>query len=237
MKGQERQMLRVGLIGDYDPQVKAHTVTLKAIALAAADLGCDVDIRWLQTPSLVKDAEQRLAECQVFWAVPNTPYASMEGALNGIRFAREHGVPLLGTCGGFQHMLIEYARAVLGLTDADHAESNPSATTLAVTPLACSVNDLSETFYLTPGSRVANIYGKAEIVEQYGICNYGLNVALRSEFEQHGLRVSGVDGNGEVRIVELEGHPFFIGTLFQPQRAAYKEIVHPLIRAWFQAAL
>jgi CTP synthase (UTP-ammonia lyase) len=230
-------MLRVGLIGDYDPQVKAHTVTLKAIALAAEDLGYDVDIRWLQTPSLVKDAEQRLAECQVLWAVPNTPYDSMEGALNGIRFAREHGVPLLGTCGGFQHMLIEYARAVLGLADADHAESNPAATTLAVTPLACSVNELSETFYLTPGSRVANIYGTTEVVEQYGICNYGLNVALRSEFEQHGLRVSGVDGNGEVRIVELEEHPFFIGTLFQPQRAAFKEIVHPLIRAWLQAAL
>jgi CTP synthase (UTP-ammonia lyase) len=126
---------------------------------------------------------------------------------------------------------------VLGLTDADHAESNPTANTLAVTPLACSVDNLSETFYLTPGSRVANIYGKTEVVEQYGICNYGLNVALRSEFEQHGLRVSAVDGNGEVRIVELEEHPFFIGTLFQPQRAAYKGMVHPLIRAWLQAAL
>lgn len=231
-------MLRVGLIGDYDPQVKAHTVTLKAIALAAEDLGCEVELRWLQTPSLVEeDAEQRLAECQVFWAIPNTPYESMEGAINGIRFAREHGVPLLGTCGGFQHMLIEYARAVLGLSDADHAESNPTAATLAVTPLACSVNELSETFYLTPGSQTAAIYGKNEVVEQYGICNYGLNSAFRAEFEQHGMRVSGVDGNGEVRIVELEGHPFFIGTLFQPQRAAYKDIVHPLIRAWLQMAL
>jgi CTP synthase (UTP-ammonia lyase) len=231
-------MLRVGLIGDYDPQVKAHAVTLKAIALAAVDLSCEVELRWLQTPSLVaEDAEQRLAECQVLWAVPNTPYESMEGAINGIRFAREHGVPLLGTCGGFQHMLIEYARAVLGLADADHAEANPTATTLAVTLLACSVNELSETFYLTPGSQTAAIYGKNEVVEQYGICNYGLNSAFRAEFEQHGLRVSGVDGNGEVRIVELEKHPFFIGTLFQPQRAAYKEIVHPLIRAWLQMAL
>ncbi len=231
-------MLRVGLIGDYDPQVKAHTVTLKALALAAVDLGCEVELRWLQTPSLVEeDAEQRLAGCQVLWAVPNTPYKSMEGAINGIRFAREHGIPLLGTCGGFQHMLIEYARAVLGLVDADHAESNPTAATLAVTLLACSVNDLSETFYLTPGSQVAAIYGKNETVEQYGICNYGLNSAFREEFEQHGLHASGVDGNGEVRIVELEGHPFFIGTLFQPQRAAYKDIVHPLIRAWLQMAL
>jgi CTP synthase (UTP-ammonia lyase) len=108
--------------------------------------------------------------------------------------------------------------------------------TLAVTPLTCSVNELSETFYLTSGSRVAAIYGKNEIVEQYGICNYGLNVTLRSEFEEHGLRVSGVDGNGEVRIMELDGHPFFVGTLFQPQRSAFKEIVHPLIKAWLQAA-
>lgn len=106
-----------------------------------------------------------------------------------------------------------------------------------MTPLTCSVTELSETFYLTPGSRVATIYGKSEVVEQYGICNYGLNVTLRSEFEAHGLRVSGIDSNGEVRIMELDTHPFFVGTLFQPQRSAFKEVVRPLIKALLQAAL
>jgi len=232
-------MLHVGLIGDYDPSsIKtAHTITLKALTLAANDLSCAVELQWLPTPSLEQDTAQKLAGYQVLWAVPNTPYASMEGALKGIRFAREHAVPFLGTCGGFQHMLIEYARNVLGLSDADHAESNPGAATLAVTPLTCSMNELSETFFLTPGSRVATIYGKSEVVEQYGICNYGLNVMLRSGFEQRGLRVSGVDGNGEVRIMELDKHPFFVGTLFQPQRSAFKEIVHPVIKALLQAAL
>lgn len=108
----------------------------------------------------------------------------MEGALHGVQFAREHDVPLLGTCGGFQHMMIEYARNVLGLRDADHAETNPTASSALVAPLTCFLSEQNHTFILTPGSTVASIYGQNEIVEQYGICNYGLNPTFRSMFEQ-----------------------------------------------------
>lgn len=81
-------MLRVGLIGDYDPSsIKtSHTVTLKSLSLAAQDLDCDIDVQWLPTPSLAQESQQKLTGYQVLWAVPNTPYTSMEGALNGIRF-------------------------------------------------------------------------------------------------------------------------------------------------------
>ncbi|HZO72771.1 MAG TPA: hypothetical protein VFB60_11255 [Ktedonobacteraceae bacterium] len=228
--------IRIGLFGDFNPQVKAHVAIPMALELAASDLAHEIKIEWLATPVLEQDSEQKLAEFHALWAVPGTPYTSMEGALNGIRFAREHQIPFLGTCGGFQHMLIEYARNVLGITEADHAESNPAASVPLVAPLACSVNELTSTFTLTPGSRIAMIYGKNEITEQYGICNYGLNADFQPLFEQGHMRVTGVDSNGDARIIELEQHPFFIGTLFQPERSAFKRIVHPLVRAFLQAA-
>jgi len=72
-----------------------------------------------------------------FWCVPGSPYRDMDGALRTIRFARETRCPFLGTCGGFQHAVIEYARSVLGLTDADHMESNPDAELPLIIALAC----------------------------------------------------------------------------------------------------
>ena len=159
----------------------------------------------------------------------------MEGALFAIRFAREHGVPFLGTCGGFQHALLEYARNVLHLSDADHAESNPEATMPLIAPLSCSLVEASGTIFLKPYTRIAAIYGKREVVEQYH-CSYGLNQGYHTLFEQGDLRITGFDSNGEARVFELAGHPFYMGTLFQPERSAFSGIEHPLVMAFLQAA-
>jgi CTP synthase (UTP-ammonia lyase) len=230
-------MIRVGLIGDYDQEVKAHVAIPLSIQLAANDLGYQVEFDWIATPTLEQDFEQKLANYQALWTVPASPYACMQGALNGIRFAREHLVPFLGTCGGFQHMIIEFARNMMGLSEADHAEENPAASLMLVAPLTCSVSEKTHTFRLTPGSKVATFYGKDEITEQYGICNYGLNPEFAPLLEQAGMRIVGVDENGETRIMELNQHPFFVGTLFQPERSAFNKIVHPLIKSFLQAAI
>lgn len=230
-------MRKIGLIGDYDAEVVAHIAIPKAIELASKDLGCQIEIEWLSTTSLENDFEQKLKTFQALWTVPASPYKSMQGALNGIRFAREHSVPFLGTCGGFQHMIIEFARNVLALSEADHAEENPSSSLMLVAPLTCSVSEKTHTFTLTHGSKVADIYDDIEIVEQFGICNYGLNPEFAPLLEKAGLQIAGVDTDGETRIMELINHPFFIGTLFQPERSALKNIVHPLIRAFIQKAI
>ena len=229
-------MVRIGLIGDFNPEVTAHVAIPQAIDLAANELAVKVNYEWLATPSLENNAEGKLQDFHALWLVPASPYVSMTGALNGIQFAREHNVPFLGTCGGFQHMVIEYARNVLGLSDADHAETNPDSSMVLVAPLTCTVSEQSHTFTLTPDSSVSKIYASNEIVEQYGICNYGLNQDFRSLFEQSGMKVAGVDTSNDVRIMELPSHRFFIGTLFQPERSALKKIVHPLIKAFVQSA-
>ncbi|MCM3703099.1 glutamine amidotransferase-related protein [Paenibacillus macerans] len=230
-------MIRIGLIGDYNPQVKAHVAIPEAIRLAATDLGGEAQFEWIPTPSLEHDATRKLAGYHALWTVPASPYASTLGALNGIEYARTQQVPFLGTCGGFQHMVLEFARNVLGVKEADHAEMNPEASKLFITPLTCSVSETTHTFRLKDGSKAAAIYGAQEISEQYGICNYGINHEYAPLLEKAGLRAVGVDIEGETRIMELEQHPFYMGTLFQPERSAFKGIVHPLIKAFVQAAV
>ncbi len=158
----------------------------------------------------------------------------MDGALSAIRFAREQGIPFLGTCGGCQHAIIEYARNVLGLVEADHAETNPSAALPLIAPLACSLVEVQDTIHLKPGSRIAIIYGRSEIVEAYH-CNYGLNPHYQSLLEQGGMLITGVDVSGEARVIEIAQHPFFVATLFQPERSAFTGEAHPLITAYLQA--
>ncbi|RKP47975.1 hypothetical protein D7Z26_22475 [Cohnella endophytica] len=231
-------MIRVGLIGDYNPQVKAHIAIPKAIQLAVMELGSgyEAECEWIPTSTLEKDYERALDGYQKLWVVPASPYESMQGALNGIRYARERKIPMLGTCGGFQHMILEIARHMLGHAEADHSEMNPEASSLWVTPLTCTVSETTNEFFLVPGSQVASIYGAEEVIEQYGTCNYGPNPEFAPLLEKAGFRVAGRDGDGETRIMELDGHPFFIGALFQPERSAFRDVVHPLIRAFIGSA-
>jgi CTP synthase (UTP-ammonia lyase) len=229
-------MLHIGLIGEFDPEVEAHVAIPRALEFASKDLASPFEATWLTTPQLEHTTSQMLAGYQALWFVPNTPYASMNGALQALRYAREHYVPTLGTCGGCQYMIIEYARDVLGMLEADNAESNPNASIQLIIPLACSRTALITTSLLTPGSRVAAIYGTNEVTEQYGTCNYGPNAQFWPALEQGGMHVTGVDPDGDARIVEIDHHPFFIGTLFQPERSAFQKTVHPLVKAFLQAA-
>lgn len=231
-----QKTVRIGLVGDFNPDVLAHVAIPGALALAARKVECGVETEWLPTPLLEKNPEERLIAFDGLWVVPASPYESMEGALLAIRFARERGVPFLGTCGGFQHALIEYARNVLNLAGADHAETNPDAALPLIAPLVCSLVEKSDDIILQPGSRIAAIYGKSEISEKYH-CSFGLNPRYATIFNESGLRITGFDKSGEARVFDLDGHPFYMGTLFQPERSAFNDVTHPLIVAYVQAVL
>ena len=122
--------LHIGLVGDHDIAVPAHQAIPRALALAADASNVNVAHEWVPTEEIV--STERLARFDGLWCVPASPYRRMEGALLAIRFAREEGRPFLGTCGGFQHAVIEYARHVLGWSDAEHAETAPDAERLVI---------------------------------------------------------------------------------------------------------
>jgi len=89
--------IRIGLIGDCNPSYPAHQAIPRTVKLASADLGCQAELTWLPTVQVEHEGEAALADFDGLWCVPGSPYESMEGALRGIRFARERGKPFVGT--------------------------------------------------------------------------------------------------------------------------------------------
>jgi CTP synthase (UTP-ammonia lyase) len=225
----EKRAVRICLVGDYDPKVTAHQAIPQALALAAG--GNSVEPVWLGTERAL-DAD--LEPYGGFWCVPASPYRSMEGALRVIRFAREREKPFLGTCAGCQHAIVEFARNVLHMSEAGHAECDPASTEPVITQLTCSLVEVEETLDLTPASRLRQIYLVDEIRETYH-CRFGPNPAYVTRLIKAGLKVGATGHDGEVRAVELPAHRFFFGTLFQPERSALQGRSHPLITALIEA--
>ncbi|MEP7043548.1 MAG: CTP synthase [Dokdonella sp.] len=226
------QPLRIGLIGDYDSDVVAHHAIPLALGFAAAACAVDVDLAWIGT-DVVGDASD-LARLDGVWCVPGSPYRDLDGALAAIRYARERHLPFLGTCGGFQHAVVEYARNALGWADADHAETSPDAARAVIVPLSCALIEVRAAVHLRAGSRIAAAYGAATIEEAYH-CRYGLAAGFREAIAGGPLQISAVDDQGDVRGLELDGHPFFVATLFQHERVALVGACPPLARAFVEA--
>lgn len=228
----ENSAIRIALIGDYDPQVTAHQAIPVALGLVAEHLGQTVQFEWLTTEQI--HPETSLNGFDGFWCVPGSPYQSETGALKAIQFAREQQRPFLGTCGGFQHAVLEFSRNVLGWTDAEHGETSPESERAVLTPLSCALVEAVDSIHLLPGSLIAKAYETSEIREGYR-CRFGVNPQFERELLRDRLQAVGHDSAGDLRAIELKDHPFFVATLFQPERAALKGQMPPLVRAFVEA--
>ena len=220
--------MTIAIIGDRDHESPTHAATDAAFTRLGAQT------RWVPTTAVHQDP-QLLAGYDGLLISPGGPYLSMDGALEAIGYAREHDVPLLGTCAGFQHVLVEFARNVLGIRDADHAEVNPEAANLICVPLACSLIGQMHPVQVELGTRAAELYQATETVEPF-FCTFGLNPDYRESLERAGLRFSGFDKDGEPRILELPGHSFFLATLYVPQARPAEEGAHPLLTGFLAAS-
>src|SRR5258705_3616167 len=191
----------LAIVADFNSS-KSHLATDEAIAHSAVSLGSAVEPRWIGTAELARPKGlKQLRESAGIWIGPGSPYASMEGALSAIQFARTNGIPLFGTCGGFQHIIIEYARNVLGFADAEHEESSPNASRLFISRLACSLVGRTMTLTLAPDSMLARIYGRTTVQEEY-LCNFGVNPDYVETLRSSGLSVVASDAEGAVRALE-----------------------------------
>ena len=124
-------------------------------------------------------------------------------------------------------MLVEHARNLFGISDASHAEyGNPG--THIVTLLSCSLRDNVIDLDLTPGSMLRTLHGNAATVQERTTCNYGLEPAFAHIASEQGMIVAGIDNTGEVRAIERTDHPFFVGTLYQPQLTTSADQPHPI---------
>lgn len=226
---------RLAIVGDHDPAMYTHRAIDDALDHVRELREHALEWSWVATTAVAANASS-IAAADAIWLAPGSPYASLDGALAAARHAREAGLPFLGVCGGFQHAVLEFARDVVGLANAEHAESNPTAAVPVIAPLACSLVEKAGPVFLDPTSRTASIYGRWRIVERYH-CSYGLNPQYRAALEAAGLRIVGEDDHGDARVVELSGHPFYIATLFQPQLESSPGAPAPLVRALVDAAI
>jgi CTP synthase (UTP-ammonia lyase) len=226
---------RIALVGDYNENVVAHRAIPLALKRAVAALRADVSWEWLPSRELRRSSEPQLEPYAGLWCVPGSPYENAAGVIAAIRFARLRERPFLGTCGGFQHAIIEYAQAVWGI-DALHAETHPGAEDPVIAPLVCGLVEVSGGLHFERGSQLGAIYRRESASEEYH-CNYGFNPLYADRLKTGPLKVAARDDEGSVRAVELAYHPFFIGTLFQPERAALRDQLPPLVKAFVAAVV
>jgi CTP synthase (UTP-ammonia lyase) len=226
-------LVHIAIVGDRDDAIAAHRAIPLALANAASALAVDLVFDWVASEE-IRNVE-RIAAYDAFWVAPGSPYRSLDGALRAIGHARTSGRPFLGTCGGFQHALLEFARHVLDWPDAMHAESDPGIGRPVIAELECSLVEARGSVALAPGSRLARAYGGPTAPTIYR-CRYGVNPAFRDALTSGPLRATAEDENGDLRAVELDGHPFFVATLWQPERAALEGQRVPLAEALVTAA-
>jgi CTP synthase (UTP-ammonia lyase) len=222
----------VALVGDRSDHVGSHRRIPHVVTALREYDGLVLDPHWVATDQV---AQAGLEAFDGVWILPGSPYRSEDGAVAAARIARERGIPLLATCGGFQHAVLEFARHVCGLAGVGHAENDPDAPDPLIVPLSCSLVGREDAVDLRPGSMAERILGVGRTVERYH-CSYGLGTAHLPALEAHGMTFTGHDDDGQVRVAELPGHPFYLATLFQPELAGDGGRCHPFIRAFAEAA-
>ena len=220
---------RIALVGDRNPEYLTHRELDASIVLMPAG----VEAGWVATDGA--DARS-LDGFDALWIVPGTPYRDERPVFAAIEHARTSGMPILGTCGGFQHMVVEFARNVAGMPEAGHAETDPDAGEHVVSALACSLVGERRTVTPVPGTRVAELCGETPFTG-FHWCSYGVEPAHLERLVAAGLVVAATAPDAGVEAVELPGHPFYIATLFQPQvGSSANGALHPLVAAFVQHA-
>jgi CTP synthase (UTP-ammonia lyase) len=240
----ERNVLRIGIIGDFQRGKHSHWATEAALFHAAARLGLAVEPSWIATTALSSESDTLLLEAfDGIWGAPGSPFENTEGMLRGIGFARGRNVPFLGTCAGFQYALIEFTRNVLDVPDADSAENQSGSANIVIMPVACPIPAAggprlagAGTARPVPGTLFARICGTEDLRGEY-FCSFETNAAFIPRWLAAGLRVAAHGSDGEMRAFELPNLRFFVATLFQPQLSSSFERPHPIIEGYLRACM
>ncbi len=242
----QKPVVHIALVGKYVELHDAYMSVREALNHAGLALGVQIDISWIHSAELEKGRgwdEVRAADGII---VPGGfDSRGIEGKVMAAQYARENKVPYLGLCLGMQVMAIEFARNVLGYSEANSTEFDP-ASPYPVIDLMPDQRDIAEKgatmrlgvypCQLVPGTIAARAYGGGEIEERHRH-RFEFNNAAREAFEEHGMRFSGLSpDNRLVEIAELADHPYMLGTQFHPEFLSRPTRPHPLFVEFLKAA-
>jgi len=243
-------MARIALVGKYMGVEDSYVSIVEALRHGGIAHRCEVVIDKVDSELLERYSDEeaiaRLREFDGILICPGFGSRGVEGKVKAIRYAREEQVPFLGDCYGMQWAVVEFARHVCGLHGANTTEVDPD-TPHPVIDLLPEQKDVTEKggtmrlgLYpcrLTPGSLAATAYGVLEVAERHRH-RYEVNNAYLDVLTRHGLRITGVyPAKNLVEIVELSGHPWFMGTQFHGEYRSRPNRPHPLYRDFVGAAL
>ena len=238
--------LRIGVIGKYVSMPDAYLSVAESIRHAGFAVGADTTIEWLEAERVPTEIDSdRIRQLDGIIVPGGFGERGVEGMIAAARIAREHDIPYLGICLGMQVMVIEFARHVLGLSDAHSTEISlgTSAPVIALMAEQMDVVDKGGTMrlgacpaMLEEGAVGAGLYG-ATVVSERHRHRYEFNSRYRDQFEEHGMRCSGTSPDGRlVEFVEIDSHSFFVGTQAHPEFKSRPDRPHPLFLGLIKAA-
>jgi CTP synthase (UTP-ammonia lyase) len=217
------------LVGDR----KEHYPSHREVDAVLPMLGVDVEAVWLPTDGVAVQAPRGF---DGVWLMPGSPYADDDAAYASVRYARQHAVPFLGTCGGLQYAVVEFFRNVLGFEEASHAESDGVGSSNVVTALACSLNGEEREVRPVSGTRFAALVDDTPFVGMH-YCSYAPDAAALARLVAAGVVIEATADDADAEVLDLPTHPFFMLSLFQPQIGALAgKPLHPLLREFVRCA-
>jgi CTP synthase len=242
----KKPVVRIALVGKYVELHDAYMSVREALYHAGLSIGVDVQIDWVHSTELEKGRGWEQVHAADGVLVPGGfDSRGIEGKIQASQYARENNVPYFGLCLGMQVMAIEFARNVLGYTEANSTEFDPASPypVIDLMPDQREIADKGASMRLgvypcelQPGSVAARAY-KGEVIDERHRHRFEFNNAAREAFEEHGVVFSGLSPDKRlVEIAELANHPFMLGTQFHPEFLSRPTRPHPLFVAFVQAA-
>ncbi|GAB3171301.1 CTP synthase [Telluribacter humicola] len=239
--------VRIGLVGKYVELHDAYKSIVESFIHAGAENECKVHIEWIHSESLTpENAEDKLRDLDGVLVAPGFGERGIEGKISAIRFVRENGIPFFGICLGMQMAVIEYARNVLGLEGAHSVEMNPDTPHPVINLMADQKDITNKGGTMRLGAYACRIkkdtlahkiYGRLNISERHRH-RYEFNNDYLQQFEKGGMLATGINPeNNLVEMVEIPGHPYFMGVQFHPELKSTVMNPHPLFVHFVKSAL
>jgi len=236
----------IGIVGKYVDLPDAYLSVAESLRHSAAALGLRLDLRWIPSDELTGLlADSYLEDLDGIVIPGGFGYRGVEGKIQAIRFARENQVPLLGLCLGLQCAVIEFARSVLGMAEANSTEFDPSTPDPVIDLMSSQedVEDMGGTMRLglyaaklAEGSKVRAMYDKELVYERHRH-RWEVNNRYRKDLEGAGMRLSGLSPDDNlVEYIELIDHPYFVATQAHPEFRSRPDDPHPLFVGLVRAA-
>ncbi len=237
----------IGLVGKYVELQDAYKSIVESFVHSGAENECKVHLKWISSESInSKNTSDLLKDLDGVLVAPGFGERGIEGKIEAIRFVREHKIPFFGICLGMQCAVTEFARNVLAhkkaaSTEMDNNTPHPVIDIMEeqkkITKMGGTMRLGSYPCTLKKGSKAFAAYGKQQINERHRH-RYEFNNAYLKEIEKAGLKASGVNPDTNlVEIVELEGHPWFVGTQYHPELKSTVQNPHPLFVQFVKATI